>query len=228
MKNKFKKYGIWFFLSFIWLFVLLFLVDLITKLLCQAYISEGTQIYLIPNFLYVTLTYNTGMAWGMFSGETGRIILTVVSWLASAIIIAVYVWKFKKLNKFWKAMLAMLLAGTFGNLIDRTFYPKGVIDWIGFQFGSYFFPVFNLADSYLVVAIIIIVIYLIVEWIKEYLEEKKKAPKEMKAASENKGHKKAILSQEEISKLEKKLEEEKVSKELEINDEENKEESNGQ
>lgn len=227
MKNKFKTYGMWFFLSFIWLFVLLLLVDLMTKLLCQVYISEGTQIYLIPNFLYVTLTYNTGMAWGLFGGETGRIILTVVSWLASIIIIAIYIWKFKKLNKFWKAMLAMLLAGTLGNLIDRTFYPSGVIDWIGFQFGSYFFPVFNLADSYLVVAIIIIVIYLIVEWIKEYVEEKKKAPKEVKTSNNDKGHKKAILSQDEIAKLAKQLEEEKVSKELEIKDEENKEESQG-
>lgn len=220
MKNKIKTYGKWFFLSFIWLFVLLFLVDLITKLVCEAYIESGTKIYLIPNFLYVTLTYNTGMAWGLFGGETGRIILTVVSWIASIAIIAVYIWKFKKFNKFWKAMLAMLLAGTLGNLIDRTFYSNGVIDWIGFQFGSYFFPVFNLADSYLVIAIIVIVVYLIVEWIIEYRNEKKNALKEEKAINNDKNHKKPILSQEEIAKLEKKLEEQKVSKELIIDDKE--------
>lgn len=220
MKNKIKTYGKWLFLSFIWLFVLLFLVDLATKLVCQAYIENGTKIYLIPNFLYVTLTYNTGMAWGLFGGETGRIILTVVSWIASIAIITVYIWKFKKFNKFWKAMLAMLLAGTLGNLIDRTFYSSGVIDWIGFQFGSYYFPVFNLADSYLVIAIIVIIIYLIVEWILEYRNEKKNTLKEEKVTNADKSHKKPILSQEEIAKLEKKLEEEKVSKELSINDEE--------
>lgn len=222
MNNKIKTYGKWFFFSFVWLFVLAFLIDLMTKLLCQNYIPLEDKIYLIPNFLYVTLTYNTGMAWGLFGGEVGHIILTVVSWLASAIIIAFYVWKYKKLNKFYKAMLALILAGTMGNMIDRTFYELGVIDWIGFQFGDYFFPVFNLADAYLVVGIIIIVIYLIVIEIKDYME-KAKEKKDLEASNPSSRKEiRRVYTSDEIEKMSKQLEEEKkVTKNLDLKEEDN-------
>lgn len=222
MNHKIKTYGKWFFFSFVWLFVLAFLIDLMTKLLCQNYIPLGDKIYLIPNFLYVTLTYNTGMAWGLFGGEVGHIILTVVSWLASAIIIAFYVWKYKKLNKFYKAMLALILAGTMGNMIDRTFYELGVIDWIGFQFGDYFFPVFNLADAYLVVGIIIVVIYLIVIEIKDYME-KAKEKKDLEASNPSSRKEiRRVYTSDEIEKMSKQLEEEKkVTKNLDLKEEDN-------
>ena len=42
--------------------------------------------------------------------------------------------------------LAVLLAGAVGNLIDRLFFGE-VVDFLAFQFGSYHFPNFNIADS---------------------------------------------------------------------------------
>ena len=62
-----------------------------------------------------------------------------------------------------------MIAGAFGNLIDRAFYwPKttgfdGVIDWIIFKFGSWEFAMFNIADSCLVIGIIVVIVKMVVD-----------------------------------------------------------------
>ena len=56
----------------------------------------------------------------------------------------------------------MLFGGVIGNLIDRLFRGY-VIDFLNFQFFSYDFPVFNIADCFIVVSIIFIVIEMFIE-----------------------------------------------------------------
>ena len=56
----------------------------------------------------------------------------------------------------------MLFGGVVGNLIDRLFRGH-VVDFFSFQFFSYDFPVFNVADCFIVVSILIIVIEMIIE-----------------------------------------------------------------
>ena len=53
--------------------------------------------------------------------------------------------------------LIFLIGGTLGNFIDRLSI-NGVIDFIGFTFGEYNFPIFNLADTFLVVGVIMLLI----------------------------------------------------------------------
>jgi lipoprotein signal peptidase len=98
-------------------------------------------------------------------------------------LIYVYLFLNKKLPTFAKVALSLMIAGCFGNLVDRIgywgqfgIYKKGVIDFIHFSFWDTF-PVFNLADSYLVVGIAVLAVGYIISSIvgkKEANEMSKK------------------------------------------------------
>lgn len=178
----------WFFFSFIWLGILLFVIDIVSKHVAlnafggwDLFSQEGTiEAYapFIPGLMSFTLTFNTGMAWGILGDAdevTRRVILIGISLIMSIAFIAIYIWKFKKLNRWYRAFFMCLASGAIGNLIDRAFYPDGkVIDFIKFDFMPKF-PVFNFADAVLVVAIFEMIIYMIVEEIMAYVKKRKNA-----------------------------------------------------
>lgn len=181
--DKVKDYALWFFKSFIWLGLVLLIIDIVTKNVVIAnkdYITSlpNGRIDLIPGFLGINYVVNTAAAFGL--GVTGdgamlanRIIYIVVASLASAILIAVYVKQFNKLGKMYKACMMMILVGAIGNLIDRIFFTPeyldnayvGVVDWIDF-YGIWPY-VFNWADSCIVVGVIILIVWLIIEEVRD-------------------------------------------------------------
>ncbi|MFA6327404.1 MAG: signal peptidase II, partial [Bacilli bacterium] len=55
---------------------------------------------------------------------------------------------------------SLVIGGIIGNLIDRIVYGH-VIDFIDFRFGSYQFPLFNIADMCIVIGVFIIVVWLL-------------------------------------------------------------------
>jgi len=120
-------------------------------------------VVVIKGFFTLELLYNKGAAWGSFSQYT--IVLAVISLLASLGMIFLLAWKWKKLNWWYKVCLFLMISGALGNFVDRlrcaAFGTEGVIDFLKFTFGSYNFPTFNLADSYLTVGAIILIIYVI-------------------------------------------------------------------
>ena len=162
------------FFSFIWLAILLVIIDVITKVLAMQYLGNGS-VEVIPHLLKFTLIFNKGAAWGFLGDElVGRIILVIISWLAMIAIIAYFIVKYKTLNKLMKAILMVILAGDVGNLIDRTFYfNRGVVDFLDITDFIPGFGVFNFADSFLVVGILMLCVYFIVLWIKELVKEGK-------------------------------------------------------
>lgn len=182
IKENMKK----FFFSFIWLTVLIFVIDIVSKWVVKnSLVDEGTSVILIPNFLYVTLIYNNGASFGMGSnGEIGwKILWLMISIIMSGALIWYYVKKYKILTTAMKVALSLMIAGAVGNLIDRAFYWEnvvgfsGVIDWISF---SFFPPIFNIADSALVIGVIILLIILIIETFKEVREKDKRGEYDLK------------------------------------------------
>ena len=188
--EKFKKGLFWFFNSFIWLAVLFLAIDLTTKLVIVAnrdyiYSLPNSRIDLIPGFLGITYVINTNAAFGIGVGSNlaNRILYIVLAALASAVLIAVYVKKYKLLNRLHKACMMLILVGAVGNLIDRIFFTSemlslkglplevGVVDWIDF-YGIWRY-VFNIADSCIVVGVIMLVVVLIVEEVKGRKKEAK-------------------------------------------------------
>lgn len=141
------------------------LIDQISKMLIEYTYITGETKYIIDKFFYITKTYNTGAGWSMLSDSTW--LLCIFSLVASvALILVTYntVKDFKK-SKFYSISIAFILGGCVGNLVDRflTCISKrdGVIDFIGVKFGNYQYPIFNLADSFLVVGVIMLLIDII-------------------------------------------------------------------
>ena len=71
-----------------------------------------------------------------------------------------YIYSIKKGYNWLRFSLILVIGGTIGNFIDRLFV-SGVTDFIGFQFGSYFFPIFNLADSFLCVGVAMMMVHFV-------------------------------------------------------------------
>ena len=163
-----------FFFSFIWLSIILILIDVITKVCAENYLSVEESIIIIPHLLKFTLTYNNGAAWGMGGDATwSRILLALISWAVAIFIIFFIIFKYDKLNRFLKATMMIILARDVGNLIDRTFfYERGVIDFMDITPLIKGFGIFNFADSCLVIGILMLITYYIIDYFKEIKEEK--------------------------------------------------------
>lgn len=128
--------------------------DQLSKYLVRANMDPGQS---IPDTGLVRLTYttNTGGAFGLFGNQAFLLAL------AAAIAIAALVLYLRYLppsSRLLKVALGLLLGGAVGNLIDRLRVGE-VTDFI--DVGAW--PVFNLADSAIVVGTVLIVYYLLFE-----------------------------------------------------------------
>ena len=189
LKKCFSKEGLKkFYFSFVWLIIVLFAADLISKWAVQNSLNERDTVALIPNFLNVTLTHNLGAAFSLgANGEIGwRITWLIVSILFSGVISFFYIKKIKGLRTWVRVAITMIIAGAMGNMIDRCFYWQnivgfdGVIDWIDFQFGNWHFATFNLADSSLVIGVFILIIVVISDTVKEVREKNRRGEYDLK------------------------------------------------
>jgi len=140
-----------------WIILFVF-IDQLTKKLAVDYLS--TQSFpLIPNFLSFTLVYNKGMAFGLLANAR-------FLFLAVSVVALIIGWKYYKLYFtksvwfYWAGIL--FFAGTLGNFLDRLFYGQ-VTDFIAVHFGSYPFPIFNMADSFLCISVMIILAAVLLE-----------------------------------------------------------------
>jgi signal peptidase II len=134
-----------------------FLLDRFTKYLVVTRMVEGESIPIIQDFLHITSTRNPGGAWSILAHQTWLFVL--VSAVVSAAII--YMAFRPEGKRFWTALaLGLVLAGALGNLWDRldTGY---VVDMIAFIFGTYHYPVFNVADIGINVGVGILVLGLL-------------------------------------------------------------------
>lgn len=139
----------------VYIFALISLIiDQIVKILVSNYLILGQTIKIINNFFYLTYVQNKGAAFSILIGY--RYILIII-----AFIFLYYLYKCikkqKNLNKLEIISYGLLLGGIIGNLIDRIIYGY-VIDYFDFMIFNYNFPIFNLADSFIVIGCIILVI----------------------------------------------------------------------
>ena len=135
--------------------VYIILIDQFSKYIILNLIEFEESKNIIPDLLNFTLVKNKGAAFSLFSNSTT--ILTITSFIASLLIITILLKATPKSN-FNLIGLSYLLGGTVGNGIDRLF--KGyVIDFIDIV--PINFPIFNVADISINIAIICFIIDLI-------------------------------------------------------------------
>jgi signal peptidase II len=141
----------------VWIIIVfsVLLADQVTKYLIVKNMAINDSITVINNFFYITHWKNKGAAWGIF--QNGRIFFIVLTIIILAILVYILA---KYENKFLRISLSLLLGGAIGNLIDRI--SRGsVVDFFQFYIGSYEFPIFNVADTFIVIGTIMLAIYML-------------------------------------------------------------------
>lgn len=135
-------------------------LDLLTKYFF--YGKAATSI--IGDFLWFESTLNKGAAFSIFSSENMQIVFIVFSALASLVMLMLIISKTFLKSKAEKILVAFILGGTVGNMIDRIIYG-GVRDFIYLKFIN--FAIFNVADMFITISVIILAIYVIVHMFKK-------------------------------------------------------------
>jgi signal peptidase II len=125
-----------------------------SKAWVRANLPLHDSLAVIPGFFNLTFTHNTGVAFGMFQGDGLLVALLVVALALGAL------FYMRALN--WAVLEpnivgGLIVGGALGNLIDRARLGY-VVDFLDFQFGTYHWYIFNVADSCICVAVTWLVI----------------------------------------------------------------------
>ena len=130
-----------------------FIIDLISKQIITHALELNKSIKLIDNFFYLTYTHNEGAAWSILKDQ--RILLLILTVIVLFVINKIL--NKEELDKIETLSYGMIVGGIVGNFFDRLVYGY-VIDFLDFNLFGYNYPIFNLADSFIVIGIIILII----------------------------------------------------------------------
>jgi signal peptidase II len=127
-------------------------LDRWSKRLVARRISLYTHIQIIPGFFRLTHTENTGAAFSMFADSPApwKTALLIGFSLVALVVVSVLLWKNHPSQLVSGVGLSLIMGGALGNLWDRLASGR-VVDFLLFYVRHYQWPVFNLADSAIVV-----------------------------------------------------------------------------
>ena len=144
--------------------IVTFLVDRISKIAVLKYVFGlsfpdssrfGDSVPLIKDVFHITYHGNTGIAFGMFKDNK---ILLIMLCAFILVLIGLYIYKTKPSSLIEKMCYGMIIGGALGNVFDRILYGF-VIDFIDVCVINY--PIFNVADSFIVVGTIMLAVYIL-------------------------------------------------------------------
>jgi len=152
IKNLTKNFYINLFIIFS-----IFIIDRITKIYVIGINSKNSYEDLYSSkFLNINLIWNEGIAFGLFSFSQNNLynLLTLIISIIIIVILKMIInsYGIKKYG------LMMIFGGALGNLFDRIFY-KAVPDFIDFHIGEFHWFVFNVADIFITIGVIIMILY---------------------------------------------------------------------
>jgi signal peptidase II len=122
-----------------------FLLDQLSKFIVVKFLAPHHSVKVL-SFLHLTYVTNTGTIWGLFPEKNILFIIIIIA----IIFLLVFFLREHVDNTF---AVLLILSGALGNLFDRIF-RGGVVDFIDLGF----WPVFNLADSYVTIGIVVLLI----------------------------------------------------------------------
>jgi signal peptidase II len=132
-------------LKYLWISVVVTILDLYTKYLATANLEYAIPVPVL-SFFNLTLLHNTGAAFSFLAGEAGWqrwFFITLAVLVSAALVRWVQILK----NDRWLAVgLCLVLGGALGNLYDRIVLGY-VVDFLHFYWQDYHFPAFNIADT---------------------------------------------------------------------------------
>jgi signal peptidase II len=143
-------------LSWLWLSVLVLVIDQASKYYFENRLELYEQIVVIPDYFSWMLAYNTGAAFSFLADSSGwqRWLFALIAIVVSVVLV-VWLTRLGR-NETWLAIaLALVLGGALGNLYDRIAIGH-VIDFIFVHWKQHGFPAFNFADSAITVGAIML------------------------------------------------------------------------
>ena len=152
IKNLTKNFYINLFIIFS-----IFIIDRITKIYVIGVNGKNSYEDLYSSkFLNINLIWNEGVAFGLFSFSQNNLynLLTLIISIIVIVILKMIInsYGIKKYG------LMMIFGGALGNLFDRIFY-KAVPDFIDFHIGEFHWFVFNVADIFITIGVIIMILF---------------------------------------------------------------------
>src|SRR5579864_8363064 len=146
---------------FIHFLIALFVVvlDRWTKHLAATRIAMYAHIQVIPGFFRLTHTENTGAAFSLFADSPAhwKTAMLIGFSLVAMVIVSFLLWKQSRPLTSTGIALSLILGGAVGNLWDRVASGR-VVDFLLFYIKQYQWPVFNLADSCIVIGASLLVL----------------------------------------------------------------------
>lgn len=146
-------------LSWLWLSLVVLILDQATKLYFENSLSLYQQIVVIPDLFSWTLAYNTGAAFSFLADSSGwqRWLFALIAVGVSATLV-VWLKRLKPEETLLAVALSLVLGGALGNLYDRIVLGH-VIDFILVHWQNrWYFPAFNIADSAISVGAVLLVL----------------------------------------------------------------------
>jgi len=133
--------------KFFFISLLVIILDQITKYYART-IEESIPV--ISNFFHLTLIFNEGAGFGILQGQVNLLIFV------SLIIIGIILFNIDEIlkEKFQTIGFSLIVGGAIGNLLDRIIF-RSVTDFLDFRI----WPAFNIADSALVIGVIVLLVY---------------------------------------------------------------------
>jgi len=130
------------------------ILDQLTKLWSVAVLKDGGSVKIIGDFLRFTYAENRGAAFSILQNQRWFFIIVTIIML---LVLAYIYFKTKNITNLSRFSIAMIAGGAIGNFIDR-FRFGYVVDFIDVRFGSFYnFPIFNIADSFVVCGTILMI-----------------------------------------------------------------------
>lgn len=137
--------------------LIVLILDQVSKILVLNYLKDPGEIPIIRNIFHLTYVENRGAAFGVLQNQKWFFVILTIA------IIGGIIFYFRKDRNYPKAMmvgLSLIVGGAIGNLIDRVLYGF-VVDFFDFRI----WPVFNIADSAIVIGQILVA-YVILKYDK--------------------------------------------------------------
>ncbi|MEI7026769.1 signal peptidase II [Paenibacillus sp. y28] len=166
-------------MRFIWWYyvvaIVIFALDQVTKYVIVTNMALYESRAVIGEFFTITSHRNRGAAFGILQNQ--RWFFIVITLVVVVGIVYYLNRSVREKKRLLPAALALLLGGALGNFIDRALYGE-VVDFLQFRFQFSFFgtpvdytyPIFNLADSAIVIGVALILLDSVIAWRKEKRE----------------------------------------------------------
>ena len=122
------------------------------------------------DYFNVVRAWNTGVSFSMFN-DYGNIGAYVLSGIAIAVVVALFVWLRGEKDKAIQTALGMIMGGAIGNVIDRL-RLGAVFDFLDFHIGENHWPAFNVADSFICIGAGLIILMSVIAKFKKNKEAK--------------------------------------------------------